>query len=250
MIGSKMATNFRTLFKDTFSANFSGAAMMRASWILSAAVLAGLAAIMTMNPSMAQDVGPARGSDKPIRIVAFGDSLTAGYMLEPSAALPVQLETALKERGHSVIVENAGVSGDTTAAGLARLDWAIAPDTHAVILELGANDALRGVDPAVTRSNLDQMLKILSERDIKVLLVGMIAPKNWGEEYSKAFDPIFGELAETYQCLYYPFILEGVATNPDLNLSDGLHPNRDGVAEIVKRMLPKVEKLIAQVKAG
>lgn len=250
MIGSKMATKFKTLFENTFGANFGGAAVMRASSILSVAVVAGLAALMTADPGMAQDVGLARGSDKPIKIVAFGDSLTAGYMLEPSAALPVQLEAALKERGHSVIVENSGVSGDTTAAGLARLDWAIAPDTDAVILELGANDALRGVDPAITRSHLDQMLRRLSERDIKVLLVGMISPKNWGEEYSKAFDPIFGELAETYQCLYYPFILEGVATDPQLNLDDGLHPNRDGVAEIVKRMLPKVEELIAQVKAG
>jgi len=237
-------------FKVTFSAIIGGAAMMGTRSILSAALLAGLAAVMTTNLSVAQDLGPAREADKPVKIVAFGDSLTAGYMLEPSAALPAQLEATLKERGYSVVIENLGVSGDTTAAGLARLDWAIAPDTDAVIVELGANDALRGIDPAITRSNLDQILERLSKRDIKVLLVGMISPKNWGEAYSKAFDPIFGELAETYQALYYPFILEGVATNPELNLSDGLHPNRDGVAEIVKRMLPKVEELIARVKAG
>lgn len=237
--------------EENVGTTFGGAAaMMRAKSALVSMVLVGLAAIVAPNPSMAQDVGLTPASDKPVKIVAFGDSLTAGYMLEPSAALPVQLEAALKDRGYSVSVQNSGVSGDTTAAGLARLDWSVAPDTDAVILELGANDALRGVDPVVTRSNLDQILKRLAERDIKVLLVGMIAPKNWGEDYSRAFDPIFAELAETYQTLYYPFILDGVATDARLNLSDGLHPNRDGVAEIVKRILPKVEELVAQAKAG
>ena len=199
---------------------------------------------------MALDVGLARAADKPLKIVAFGDSLTAGYMLEPSAALPVQLEAALKKRGHSVVVENAGVSGDTTAAGLARFDWAVPTDTDAVILELGANDALRGIDPNLTRKNLEQILEKLRERDIKVLIAGMIAPKNWGEAYSKAFDPIFPELAEAYGAIYYPFILDGVATDATLSLDDGMHPNRKGVAEIVRRMLPKVEELIAEAKAG
>src|SRR5690606_7517381 len=131
----------------------------------------------------------------------------------------------------------------------ARLDWAIAPDTDAVIVELGANDALRGIDPAITRSNLDQILERLSKRDIKVLLVGMISPTNWGGAHSKALDPIFGELAETYQALYQPFRLAGVATNRERHLRDGLRPNRDGVAGIVKRLLPKVEELIARAKA-
>jgi len=199
---------------------------------------------------MANDVGFAQPADKPIKIVAFGDSLTAGYMLEPSAAFPVQLEAALKSKGHSVVVENGGVSGDTTAAGLARLDWVIAPDTKAVILELGANDALRGIDPKVTRENLDQILTQLTKRGIKVLIAGMIAPKNWGEAYSQAFDPMFADLARKHGALYYPFFLEGVATNAALNLNDGLHPTREGVAEIVRRILPKVEELIAEVQAG
>lgn len=250
MIGSKMGTKFEKLLDRNLGTSFGGAAMMGAKSALLSIVLAGFTAVMAQNSGMAQDVGLTQASDKPVKIVAFGDSLTAGYMLEPSAALPVQLEAALKQRGHSVVIQNSGVSGDTTAAGLARLDWAIAPDTDAVILELGANDALRGVDPAVTRSNLEQILKRLAARDIKVLLVGMIAPKNWGEDYSKAFDPIFAELAETYQALYYPFILDGVATDARLNLGDGLHPNREGVAEIVKRILPKVEELIAVAKAG
>lgn len=230
--------------KSRFCANFgeiSVVAPMRA-WL--AIISIGLAVFMAL------DVGLARAADKPLKIVAFGDSLTAGYMLEPSAALPVQLESALKQRGHSVIVENAGVSGDTTAAGLARFDWAIPTDTDAVILELGANDALRGIDPKVTRKNLEQILGKLRERDIKVLIAGMIAPKNWGEDYSKAFDPIFSELAETYGAIYYPFILDGVATDAAFRLDDGLHPNRKGVAEIVRRMLPKVEELIAEAKSG
>jgi acyl-CoA thioesterase-1 len=212
-------------------------------------IVAGLMGLMAQTTGMAQDVGLPQADSKPVKIVAFGDSLTAGYMLEPSAAFPVQLEAALKKRGHNVIVENAGVSGDTTAAGLARLDWAITPDTDAVILELGANDALRGIDPQVTKANLDQILRRLRERSIKVLIAGMIAPKNLGEAYSEEFDPIFAELAQTYDALYYPFFLDGVATQASLNLDDGMHPSREGVAEIVRRILPKVEDLIAGVKA-
>lgn len=229
--------------KSRFRAHFgemSGVAPIRA-WL--AIISIGLTVFMAL------DVGLARAGDKPLKIVAFGDSLTAGYMLEPSAALPIQLEAALKKRGYSVVVENAGVSGDTTAAGLARFDWAIPTDTDAVILELGANDALRGIDPELTRKNLERILEKLRERDIKVLIAGMIAPKNWGEAYSNAFDPIFSELAKTYGALYYPFILEGVATDAALSLDDGMHPNRKGVAEIVRRMLPKVEELIAEAKS-
>lgn len=232
------------------NAIFGGTVKRSAPLAGGAVLVAGLVALMAQSTGMAQDVGLAPAADKPVKIVAFGDSLTAGYMLEPSAAFPVQLGTALKKRGHKVIIENAGVSGDTTAAGLARLDWAITPDTDAVILELGANDALRGVDPRLTRSNLDKILKRLTERGIKVLVAGMIAPKNWGEAYSKAFDPMFAELAQTYDVLYYPFFLDGVATHASLNLDDGMHPSREGVAEIVRRILPKVEELIAEAKAG
>lgn len=230
--------------KSKFCANFGGMSGPSPVGLWLAIISMGLAVLMAL------DVGLARAADKPLKIVAFGDSLTAGYMLEPSAALPVQLEAALKKRGHSVVVENAGVSGDTTAAGLARFDWAVPTDTDAVILELGANDALRGIDPNLTRKNLQQILEKLRERDIKVLIAGMIAPKNWGEAYSKAFDPIFPELAEAYGAIYYPFILDGVATDATLSLDDGMHPNRKGVAEIVRRMLPKVEELIAEAKAG
>lgn len=230
--------------KSKFCANFGGMSGPSPMGLWLAIISMGLAVLMAL------DVGLARAADKPLKIVAFGDSLTAGYMLEPSAALPVQLEAALKKRGHSVVVENAGVSGDTTAAGLARFDWAVPTDTDAVILELGANDALRGIDPNLTRKNLEQILEKLRERDIKVLIAGMIAPKNWGEAYSKAFDPIFPELAEAYGAIYYPFILDGVATDATLSLDDGMHPNRKGVAEIVRRMLPKVEELIAEAKAG
>lgn len=187
--------------------------------------------------------------EAPVRIVAFGDSLTAGFQLAPSEAFPVQLEKALRERGHNVVVENAGVSGDTTAAGLARFDWAIPDDTEAVILELGANDGLRGVPPEAARANLDKILSRLVSKDIDVLMSGVPAPTNWGDEYKASFDPMYADLAEKHGALLYPFFLEGVALDPALNLPDGLHPNAKGVGIIVARILPQVEELIARVKA-
>lgn len=183
-------------------------------------------------------------SDRPLRIVALGDSLTAGFMLAPSESFPAQLERALKDRGHEVEVLNAGVSGDTTSAGLARLDWAIGADTDAVILELGANDALRGIDPAQARANLERILDALAKRGIPVLIAGMRAPGNWGPEYETAFNAIFPELAAAGEHLLYPFFLDGVATEPSLNLDDGLHPNAKGVARIVSGILPMAERLI------
>lgn len=185
----------------------------------------------------------------PIRIVAFGDSLTAGYRLKPSEAFPVQLAAALKAKGHNVEVSNAGVSGDTTAAGLARLDWSVPAGTEAVILELGANDALRGIPPKVTRNNLDSILKTLRERKIEVLIAGMKAPKNLGDDYEKQFEPIFVDLAEDYGALRYPFFLDGVVLDAKLNLDDGMHPTGAGVGVIVSRILPTVEQLIARVHA-
>ncbi len=187
--------------------------------------------------------------EAPVRIVAFGDSLTAGFQLAPSEAFPVQLEKALRERGHKVVVTNAGVSGDTTAAGLARFDWAIPDDTEAVILELGANDGLRGVPPEAARANLDKILSRLESKNIDILMSGVPAPTNWGEEYKASFDPMYSDLAEKYGALLYPFFLEGVALDPALNLPDGLHPNAKGVGIVVSRILPKVEELIARVKA-
>jgi len=188
-------------------------------------------------------------ADRSVRIVAFGDSLTAGYQLAPQEAFPAQLETALRARGHKVEIVNAGVSGDTTAAGLERLAWAVPDGADAAIVELGANDALRGLDPAAARRNLHTIVARLKAMRLDVLLAGMTAPRNWGDAYVRSFDAIFPDLARQEGLLLYPFFLEGVALQPSLNLSDGLHPNARGVAVIVERILPAVEQLIARVAA-
>lgn len=186
---------------------------------------------------------------EPLRIVALGDSLTAGYGLPQKDAFPVKLEAALRAKGHDVEVINAGVSGDTASGGLARLDWSVPEGTDGVILELGANDALRGVDPAVTRKALDEALGKLGDRGIEVLLAGMRAPRNMGPEYAAAFDPIFPELTKEHGVVFYPFFLEGVATDTALNQGDGIHPTAKGVERIVQQILPSVEKLIARIAA-
>lgn len=185
----------------------------------------------------------------PVKIVAFGDSLTAGYLLKPDDSFPAQLARALSAKGYAVDVTNAGVSGDTTAAGLERFDWAIPAGTEAVILELGANDALRGQSPAAAKSNLDQIITKLKDRNIAVLLTGMLAPTNWGAAYARDFDGMYQELATKHGLLLYPFFLEGVALDKSLNLDDGLHPNGKGVAKIVENILPKVEELLQKVEA-
>lgn len=197
---------------------------------------------------LALAVPAAADEARPIRIVAFGDSLTAGYQLNQDQAFPVQLAAALKAKGHAVDVTNAGVSGDTTAAGLARFDWAVPEDTEAVILALGANDALRGIDPDVARDNLDQILIKLRERNIDVLIAGMPPPKNWGKDYEARFGAIYSGLAEKHGALLYPFFLEGVALDPKLNLADGLHPTGEGIGVIVEKILPSVEELIRRVE--
>lgn len=204
-----------------------------------------------VNLLVAASFGAAHAADeaRPIRIVAFGDSLTAGYMLPPSDAFPVQLSKALEAKGAHVDIANAGVSGDTTAAGLERFDWAIPDGTEAVILELGANDALRGIDPDETRKNLDAILARLKTRNIDVLLAGMAAPKNWGKEYEARFATIYTDLAAKHDVLLYPFFLEGVALDAKLNLQDGLHPTGQGVGVIVVNILPQVEALIERVRA-
>lgn len=186
---------------------------------------------------------------KPVSIVALGDSLTAGYGLGPGDAFPVKLQAALKAKGLDVTVQNAGVSGDTSSGGLERLDWAVGDGVDAVILELGANDALRGIDPAVTRRNLDAIISRLKERGIAVLLTGMLAPPNMGSAFAAAFNPIFPDLAAKHGVLFDPFFLDGVAADSALNLSDGMHPNAKGVEAIVRRIVPKVEELIAQVRS-
>lgn len=184
---------------------------------------------------------------EPIRIVALGDSLTAGYGLDADDAFPVQLEAALKARGHDVVIVNGGVSGDTASDGLARLDWSVGDDADAVIVELGANDALRGNDPAIARDALDKLLDGLTGRGLPVLVAGMRAPPNLGREYVEAFDTIYPDLAAEYDALLYPFFLDGVAADPKLNQPDGIHPTADGVEIIVERMLPSVEALIERV---
>jgi acyl-CoA thioesterase-1 len=177
-------------------------------------------------------------------ILDFGDSLTAGHGLPTGQAFPVQLQAWLHERGIEARVINAGVSGDTTAGGLARLDWALADKPDLVILALGANDALRGIEPAAVRGNLDKMIEKIQASGAKVLLLGMLAPTNWGEEYKRAFDRIFPELAHVHHLPLYPFFLEGVAMKPELNQPDGLHPNAHGVAVLVDRIAPVVAGLI------
>src|SRR5579862_3154090 len=167
------------------------------------------------------------------KILAFGDSLTAGYGLPAEASFPARLEARLKDEGINAHVVNAGVSGDTTAGGLARLDWALADKPDIVILELGANDALRGIDPKIVRANLDAMIGKIEASGAKLLLLGMRAPPNWGEDYQRDFDKLYPELARAHRVTLYPFFLEGVAMDPKLNQPDGLHPNEKGVAALV-----------------
>jgi acyl-CoA thioesterase-1 len=182
-----------------------------------------------------------------IRIVAFGDSLTAGYMLPASAAFPPVLEKALKAKGHDVTVANAGVSGETAADGLARLDWSVPDGTDIVIVELGANDMLRGLDTAMTERTLGEIIARLTARHIKVLLAGMLATPSLGADYVARFDAIYPALAKQYGVTLYPFFLDGVAANPKYLLADGLHPNAAGVQVIAARILPFVETVLKEV---
>jgi acyl-CoA thioesterase-1 len=194
--------------------------------------------------------GAAAAAERPVKIVALGDSLMAGYQLPESAAFPAQLEKALKANGVAVEVVNAGVSGDTSSGGLARLDWSVPQGTDAVILELGANDMLRGINPKVTRAALDGIIGKLKARGIAVLLCGMRAPPNLGPDYARAFDAIYPELAAKHGVPFYPFFLDGVAADIGLNQRDGMHPTADGVAAIVTRIAPKVEELIGRIRVG
>ncbi|MBN8533590.1 MAG: arylesterase [Rhizobiales bacterium] len=179
-----------------------------------------------------------------IRLVALGDSLTAGYLLAGADAFPSVLEKALRVKGLDVAIENAGVSGDTATGGLERLDWSVPDGTDGVIVELGANDALRGLDPMVTEKALDQIITRLKARNIAVLLAGMLAPRNNGEAYGKAFDAIYPRLAQKHGIALYPFFLDGIAGDPKLNLADMIHPNPAGVRVIVERMLPVAEAFV------
>lgn len=184
----------------------------------------------------------------PITLVVFGDSLSAGYGLEKEVAFPTRLDQALADKGYDAKVINAGVSGDTTAGGRARLAWTLGDNVDAVILELGANDALRGLGTEQAYENLAAMLQTLADKNIPVLLAGMLAPPNMGEDYGKAFADVYQRLAEEFDVVFYPFFLDGIAADASLNQEDGIHPNAAGVDEIVERILPDVEALLK--KAG
>jgi len=190
--------------------------------------------------------GAGQALAAPVKILALGSSLTQGYGLPPGTEFTVQLQAALKAAGIDAVVTNAGVSGDTSAGGLARLDWSLADRPDAVILELGSNDMLRGIAPAVTEKNLRAILDRLRAAHVKVLLTGMHAQRNLGADYVRQFDTIYPRLAKDYDVLFYPFFLDGVALNPKLNQADGMHPNPAGVKVVVARMLPTVKKLVAR----
>lgn len=183
-----------------------------------------------------------------LRIAMLGDSLTAGYGLPPQEALPVKLEKALKAAGRDVTIANHGVSGDTTAGGLSRLDWMMADKPKLVLVALGGNDALRGVDPAETERNLDAIITRIKAEGAAVMLFGMAAPRNFGPEYTKAFDGLYPRLAEKHKIPLYPFLLDGVAMERDLNQTDGIHPNVKGVDVLVSRIAPAVSKTIDALK--
>jgi acyl-CoA thioesterase-1 len=209
------------------------AALRAASFLLAALLLAAM---------------PAEAA--PQRVLAFGDSLTAGYGLPAGEAFPDRLQTRLRQDGYAVEIANGGVSGDTSAGGLARLDWALADKPAAVLVEFGANDMLRGIDPKVTYDNLDRMLGRIAQSGAKILLLGMKAASNWGREYQDSFDDIFPSLAKKYGVPLYPFFLDGVAADAALNQADGLHPNPQGVAIIVDRVSPYLERLLGRTASA
>ncbi len=211
-------------------------------------VLALICAVLAVSAWAGVAARPASaGEPAPVKILAYGDSLVHGYGLPAGDTFPEQLEAALVRLGLDVKVINAGNSGDTTAAGLSRLDWVLADDPGAVILALGGNDALRGIDPGDTYGNLDAILSRLTADGLPVLLAGMLAPRNLGKDYAAEFDAVFPRLAEKHGVALYPFFLEGVALDPALNQDDGIHPNAAGVAVLVERITPPVLRLIEEI---
>jgi acyl-CoA thioesterase-1 len=207
-----------------------------------------LTALMLASPiSPAAAQTPAAGATKPVKIVVLGDSLSAGLGLPGPAAFPARLQKALKDKGIEVEMVNAGVSGDTTSGGLGRLDWSVPDDTQGVILELGANDALRGTDPKVPRDALTQILTRLKARKIAVLLCGMLAPPNYGADYAEKFNSIYPDLAKQFGVPLYPFFLDGVAGDSKLNQADAMHPTAEGVDIVVKNILPSVEAFVGTI---
>lgn len=189
---------------------------------------------------------PSHSEEDALRLLVLGDSLTAGYGIPIADAFPTQLQSRLDAAGYRVTVINAGVSGDTTAGGVSRLEWALADEPDLVIVELGGNDALRGLAPEQTRDNLDRIIARFTDSKVDVLLAGMRAPRNLGPAYYSKFDSLYPDLATKHNIPIYPFFLDGVAGNPQLNLADGIHPNAMGVKVIIERILPYVEKLITE----
>jgi acyl-CoA thioesterase-1 len=203
--------------------------------------------MVLMTAGTASSQPPAQAATKPIKMVVLGDSLSAGLGLAGSAAFPARLQKSLQAKGIAVDIINAGVSGDTSSGGRDRLDWSIPEGTEAVIVELGANDALRGTDPKVTRAALTDILTRLQARKIAVLLCGMLAPPNYGSDYSARFNAIYPDLSKQFGVPLYPFFLEGVATEAKLNQADGLHPTAEGIDVIVKNILPSVEAFLGAI---
>ena len=204
--------------------------------------------LLVLTIGQVQSLHANNTTESTLRLLVLGDSLSAGYGLQPEDSFPAQLEEALHQAGYDVRVINAGVSGDTTAGGLSRLDWALSDKPHIVLLELGGNDALRGLPPAETYANLDAILARLEDHAISVVLAGMQAPRNLGKDYTTAFDAIYPRLASEYALAFYPFFLEGVALDPALNQADGIHPNAAGVREIVRRILPLLKTELGKIK--
>lgn len=201
-------------------------------------ILVLMVALMTAAPALAQ----------PVKVVVLGDSLSAGLGLSAADAFPAKLQKALKDKGIDVEIANAGVSGDTASGGRDRLDLSVPQGTEAVIVELGANDALRGTDPAITRSALSDIVKGLKARGVAVLLLGMLAPPNYGSDYAARFNTIYRDLSKSFGVPLYPFFLDGVAADPKLNQADGIHPTAEGVDIIVKRILPTVEAFLGTIR--
>jgi acyl-CoA thioesterase-1 len=201
-------------------------------------ILVLMVALMTAAPALAQ----------PVKVVVLGDSLSAGLGLSAADAFPAKLQKALKAKGIDVAIMNAGVSGDTASGGRDRLDWSVPNGTEAVIVELGANDALRGTDPAITRSALSDIVSRLKARGVAVLLLGMLAPPNYGSDYAARFNTIYPDLSKSLGVPLYPFFLDGVAADPKLNQADGIHPTAEGVDIIVKKILPTVEAFLGTIR--
>jgi acyl-CoA thioesterase I len=213
-------------------------------------ILVLIMALTMAGPGLAEDSAAreARPASMPVKMVVLGDSLSAGLGLPAPAAFPAKLQKALNDKGMAVDMINAGVSGDTSSGGRDRLDWSVPEGTEAVIVELGANDALRGVDPAVTRSALSDILGRLKARRIAVLVCGMLAPPNYGHDYADRFNAIYPQLAKAFDVPLYPFFLNGVAADAKLNQADGIHPTAEGVDIIVQNILPSVEALLGTIK--